>query len=101
MDQKHRWLDDHIFGRLRATDDLQRRQQQVIAHRAADTAIRQANRFALNVHHQLRININCAEIIDQDGHTQTMIGMQDTVEQRRFACTEKAGQDGQRNGCRR
>ena len=62
-------------------------------------AVGQADHVAGDADHQLGVDVDRAEVVDQHGHPQTMIAAQEAVEQRRFARAQKAGQDGQGYSC--
>jgi sugar phosphate isomerase/epimerase len=51
---------------------------------ATDTTIGQANHVALDTDHQFRVDVNPAEVIDQNGNLQAVIAIEDSVQQRRF-----------------
>jgi hypothetical protein len=59
--------------------------------------IQPLERLTVHADNQAAVDIDRAEIVDEDSHAQPMFGVEDAVEQRGFARAQKAGEDGQRH----
>ena len=76
-----------------ATDSIE-----VVADLAADAAVGEADHVAVHPDDKFGVDIDRAEVVDEDPDAQAVIPGQDAIEQRRLSRPEKAGQDRDRNG---
>ena len=88
-------LDDDVLRRVLPLQQFQRRFQQVAANRAANAAVRQIDRFTFDTDDQLCVNVDRPKIVHQRRNLQTVIAVQNMVEQRSFARAEKAADNRQ------
>jgi hypothetical protein len=87
-----------LFG---AVDDHFHRLYQIVANIAADAAVCQADGVVFHSDDEFRVDVDGAKVVDQHGHPQPMISVQDAVEQGGFPCPKEAGQDSDRDGLKR
>src|SRR6266851_7112011 len=86
-------FEQHVFGPLRTIEHTCDRFEQVTADRAAHAAIGETDHITLDADDEFGINIDGAEIVHEDCHSQAMVAVEEAVEQRRLAGAEKAGDD--------
>ena len=91
-------LEHDVLGTLGQIDRCQNRLDQVVADGAADTAVRQAGDTGLNTGHEVRIDVDVAEIVHEHGDAQSVIAFQDAIQQGRFPRSEEPRQDDDRHG---
>ncbi len=93
-----RGLDDNgVEGRLAGTLALHQagdHADQVAAHRAADAAVVHLEHVLVGADHQVVVDADLAELVDDDGVAFAVILGQDPVQQGGLARAEIAGQDG-------
>ncbi len=70
---------------------------QIAAHGAADTAVVHFEDFFVGADNEIVVDADLAEFIDDDGEFSAVRFAQDTIEQRRFARAEIAGENGDGN----
>jgi hypothetical protein len=73
------------------------RAQQIAFQRAADAAVAQADHAIAGISDQLRIDVDCAEIVDHGGDAPSLGVRQQVVHDRGLACAEEAGDEQDRN----
>ena len=79
---------------LAALAQIGQRAHEVTAYGAADAAIGQLDDFlVLILHQQIVVDALGPELVFNHGNALAVVFGQNTFEQRRFACTEKSGQD--------
>ena len=71
---------------------------QVASHGAADAAVVHLEYFLVGIDHEVVVDADLAELVDDDGIALAMVLGEDTVEQRRLAGTEVASEDGDGDG---
>ena len=86
-----------VLDGLRACEQGNDRLDEVVANLAADAAIGQADHVAVNADDELGVDIDRAEVVDEDSHAQAVTARQDAIQQRRLSRPEKAGQNRDRN----
>ena len=67
---------------------------QIAAHRAADAAVVHLEHFLVRPDHQLAVDADLAELVDDDGVAPAVIFREDAVQKRGLAGAEIAGEDG-------
>jgi hypothetical protein len=89
-------------GRSGRANHLRHRSGQILAHVAADTAIGEIDDVPIvfNSDNEFGVNVDRAKVVHQYSDPKAVIACKNTIQQRRFACAEKAGQDCQRDGLR-
>ena len=70
---------------------------EIAAHRAANAAVVHLEEFFLRVDDEFVINADLSEFIFDHGDAQAVLFGEDAVEQSGFPCSEKAGENGDRN----
>ena len=88
--------DDDMLGRIAPVAETGQREHELAAEAAADAAVGQADRLAVPRAHQLRVDVDRPEVVDQDGDA-AVTALQEPVEQGRLAGAEKAADDGEGN----
>src|SRR5208282_5940502 len=83
---------------LRACEHGADRFDEVVANLAADAAIGEADHITVHADDEFGVDIDRAEVVDEDSDTQAVITGQYAIQQGRLSRSEKAGQDRQRNG---
>ncbi len=58
----------------------------------ASLPISEANRVLLDAGNELGVDVDGAKVVDQDTHPQTVLPVENAIEQRRFPGTEEASQ---------
>src|SRR5208337_2742501 len=91
-------FEQNVFDGFRALEQRNYRLDQVVANLAAHAAVGQADHVVIHPDDEFGVNVDCAEVVDEDAHAQTVVASQDAVQQRRLARAEKPGQDGDRHG---
>ena len=70
---------------------------QVAAHRAADAAVVHVEHFLVGAHHEVVVDADLAELVDDDGVFLAVLLAQNPIQQCGLAGTEIAGQNGHRH----
>ncbi len=91
-------FEQDVFDGLRACEQGDDRLDEVVANLAADAAVGQADHVVVHADDEFGVDIDRAKVVDEDAHAQAVIPGQDAIQQRRLSCSEKAGQDRDRNG---
>ena len=89
-------LEQDVLGPLGPLDDLDHGLGEVVADRAADAAVGEADHVALDIDHEVGIDVDRAEVVDQDADPHPVVPVEDAVEQGRLAGAEEAGEHGHR-----
>jgi hypothetical protein len=89
-------LNHNVLRRVGPGEHLERAGDQITLHGAADAAVREIDRLAPigDRVHQAHINVDGAEVVDQNPDPPPAILAQDAIQQRGLPRTQKAGQDG-------
>ena len=88
-------LEQDELGPLGPLDDVDHGLGEVVADRAADAAVGEADHVvALDVDHEIGIDVDRAEVVDQDADPHPVVSVEDAVEQGRLAGAEEAGEHG-------
>ena len=91
-------LQNHMLRRLRPFQDTGHGLDEVVANRAADTAIRKADNLTfVHTDDEFGVDVEGTEIIDQHRHAQSVVAGEDAIEQRRLPGTEEPGKDRDRD----
>ena len=89
-------LQQDVLGPLGPLDDLDHGLGEVVADRAADAAVGEADHVALDIDHEVGIDVDRAEVVDQDADPHPVVAVEDAVEQGRLAGAEETGEHGHR-----
>ena len=90
-------FEQDVFDGFWAGEQRGDRLDQVVADLAADAAVGEAHHVAVDPDDELGVDIDRAEVVDEDSDAQAVIPGQDAIQQRRLSRPEKAGQDRDRN----
>ncbi len=88
-------LHDDVLGRVGAVAQQRELADEVARDAAADAAVLQADHLAVARLDELGVDVDRAEVVDEDGEAAIARVAQERVEQRRLARAEKAADDGQ------
>ena len=90
-------LHHDVRGRIGTVAQQRQLADEVAGDAAADAAVRQADHLPLARLHELGIDVDRAEVVDEHGEPPVAGVAQQRVEQRRLARAEKAADHGQRD----
>ena len=84
---------EDIFDCLRSREQRDDRVDEVVSNLAADAAVGEADHVALHPDDEFGVDIDRAEVVDEDAYAEAVVPREDAIEQRRLSCPEKARQD--------
>ena len=87
-------LDEQVLGSLGPPQQPEAGPDQVVADGAADAAVGEVDRVALNPDDEFGVDIDRTEVVDENRDAHAVVAAQDVIEQCRFAGSEKPGNQG-------
>jgi len=92
-----RGFDENAIELVPAFHQIAEDADEVAAHGAADAAVVHLKEFLFRVDHEFVVDADLSKFIFDHGDSQAVLFGEDAVEQGGFACSEKAGENGDRN----
>jgi hypothetical protein len=87
-------LDEQVLGPFGPLQQPEAGPDQVVADGAADAAVGEVDRVALDPDDELGIDVDRTEVIDENRGAHAVVAAQDVIEQRRLPGAEKPGDQG-------
>ena len=95
-----RGLHHQVIHLLRTVEDAIHRIEQLAVDRAADAAVAQFHHVLARGDDQLVVDADLSELVDQHRRLHSLLIAEDVIEQRCFACAQKAREDRHRQAAR-